>query len=186
MIDIWRPGGFPDLQSGVLTFFRDIDIKNGQIREAIARYEFAYPELISSEGPAINTDNYIAAIELADLYRRVGDEEQVRQLLDSVTPIIDSQPIVGMSGSGPYKAQVALMQGGTESGLDVLQEVVDAGWRASWRYVFDIDPAFEALRDEPRFKLIRTAVDADMGGQLARVRELEASGDIIRPEDLPQ
>jgi hypothetical protein len=55
-----------------------------------------------------------------------------------------------------------------------------------WRYAFDHDPIFEFLRGEPEFAAMRAKIATDMAEQLDRVRELEAAGEVLRPEALIQ
>ena len=90
--------------------------------------------------------------------------------------------ILGRQGSRYGNARAYALLGRNEAALEDLQRGVKAGWRMNWRLVFDYDPILEPLRDEPRFQELRELINADMEEQLESVRQLEASGDVLRPE----
>jgi hypothetical protein len=46
-----------------------------------------------------------------------------------------------------------------------------------------LDPCLESLHDEPEFAAIVAEIEADMAEQLARVREMERSGEL---EPIPE
>jgi hypothetical protein len=52
-----------------------------------------------------------------------------------------------------------------------LRNLVDLGWRRRWWYAFDVDPAFEPLRDDPEFKELRKYVAADMSSRYQSLHE---------------
>lgn len=167
-----------------LTVLRDNDIENGRQQDALQRYAAIYPEIVSADNPRIHRANYGSAVEIAYLLIRSGEGARGRKLLELVIPVIDAKPILGIWGSAYGNARTYALLGRKEEALAELQRGVDAGWRAGWRYSFDFDPLFDSLRDEPEFAAMRAKIATDMAEQLAHVRELEASGKIIRPESL--
>jgi TolB-like protein/Tfp pilus assembly protein PilF len=169
-----------------LSYLRDIDIANGRYDEALQRYATIFPEIVSADEPGINRANFYAAVEIAYLHIRSGEAEQGRQLLEAVIPVIDTVPILSVFGSAWGNAQTYALLGRTDEALAELQRGVNAGWRMGWRYAFDHDPIFESLRHEPEFAAMRAEIATDMAEQLRNVRELEASGEILRPEALIQ
>ncbi|MCH7820878.1 MAG: tetratricopeptide repeat protein [Proteobacteria bacterium] len=169
-----------------LELLRDIDIANGRQDDALQRYATLYPEIVNADSPGVNRANYFAAVEIAYLHFRTGEAERGRQLLEAVIPVIRSKPILGLWGSAWGNARTYALLGKNDDALAELQRGVDAGWRILWRYAFDHDPIFEPLRHEPEFVAMRAKIASDMAEQLKHVRELEASGEIIRPEMLAE
>jgi TolB-like protein/Tfp pilus assembly protein PilF len=167
-----------------LMLLRDNDIANGRQEMALQRYATFYPEIVNADNPRIHHANYASAVEIAYLLMRSGENARGRKLLASAKPVIDATPILGLWGSAWGNARTYALLGRTEEALAELQRGVDAGWRYSWRYAFDFDPIFDSLRDEPEFVAMRAKIAADMAEQLAHVRELEASGEIMNPEML--
>jgi tetratricopeptide (TPR) repeat protein len=165
-----------------LSHLRDIDIANGRYDEALQRYATIYPEIVDADEPGINRANFFAAVEIAYLHIQSGEEEQGRQLLEAAIPVIDSVPILSVYGSGWGNARTYALLGRRDEALAELQRGVNAGWRMGWIYAFDRDPIFASLRDEPEFAAMRAEIATDMAEQLRNVRELEASGEILRPE----
>lgn len=167
-----------------LSLLRDNDIANGRYDDAYTRYEAIFPEIVGADTPHVHRSNCFQAVDIAYLYIRSGREEQGRQLLEAAIPVIDATPILGFEGSAWGKARVYALLGRKDEALAELQRGVDAGWRIGWHNVFDREPIFDSLRDAPEFAAMRAKIATDMAGQLRRVRELEASDEIMRPEDL--
>ena len=171
-------------EGNALSLLRDTDITNGRQDEALQRYAAVYPEIVNSDVPAINRFNYSTAVDIAYLYFQSGNEERGRQLVEAAIPIIESVPIRGFWGSGWGNARTYALLGRNAEALAELQRGVNADWRLMWRYAFDHDPIFNSLRGRPEFKAMRETIAADMAEQLERVRKLEATGEIFRPEML--
>jgi TolB-like protein/Tfp pilus assembly protein PilF len=169
-----------------LSHLRDIDIANGRYDAALQRYATIFPEIVNADEPGIHRANYYEAVEIAYLHFRSGEEEQGRQLLEATIPIINTVPILSVFGSAWGNARTYALLGRRNEALAELQRGVDAGWRMGWRYAFDHDPIFEFLRGEPEFAAMRAKIATDMAEQLDRVRELEAAGEVLRPEALIQ
>ena len=91
----------------------------------------------------------------------------------------------GAAGQAVLKVLVVaviIAVGVVERAVVEIRRGIDAGWRALWWFYFDHYNVFESLRNEPEFQAMRAEVAADLAAQLARVRELEASGEIPAPE----
>jgi tetratricopeptide (TPR) repeat protein len=167
-----------------LDVLRDVDIVNQRYDVALRRYAEIFPEIVESADPEVTRSNYNAAEEIAYLLIRAGEEQRARRLLEKVMPVIDSLPLLGSWGNGVGKARSLALLGEDQQALDELRRGVDAGWRFFWRYEFDADPLLDSLRGTPEFQALRARVAADMAEQLAHVRELEASGEIVGPGSL--
>ena len=173
-------GGFGNF---ALTLLRDIDIGTGQYDDSLQRYASYYPEIASADSPNIHRANYFIAVDFAYLLIRSGKEEQGRQLLQAAISQIDPIPILSLEGSWWGNARTYALLDRKDKALAELQRGVDAGWRILWRYAFDHDPLFDSLRDEPEFIAMRAKIATDMAEQLERVRKLEASGEILWPDN---
>jgi hypothetical protein len=68
--------------------------------------------------------------------------------------------------------------GETERALKVLRDSVDAGMRVQWMDQVERSPHMKRLREAPGFHAIQDDVLADLGRQLALVRELEARAEL--------
>ena len=165
-----------------LVNLRDVDIRAGRFADALARFETLFPELTATQSPDLEAMLVTIIEDLAYLHLHSGNDARARQLLELAIPFTESQPILGRGGSRYGNARAYALLGRNEAALEDLQRGVKAGWRMNWRLVFDYDPILEPLRDEPRFQELRELINADMEEQLESVRQLEASGDVLRPE----
>ena len=182
-----------DLQRGTrgalglaLQYLRDIDIAAERFDAAMQRYTEFFPELANAEAPDVNRTNVLRGGEIAYLHLRAGDTDKARQLIDLIIPVMDKLPPQGNQGTSVGNAFSYAMLGRNDDALAEVQRGMDAGVRVLWRYFFDHVPELDELRGDARFRATREGIEADMAEQLARVREMEASGEIIRPEDLDQ
>ena len=74
--------------------------------------------------------------------------------------------------------QIYALQGKTEKALDALRQAIDNGWRVLWWYWLEHNQNLDSIRDEPEFQAMVVEIKADMAAQLARVRAMEASGEL--------
>ncbi len=64
-----------------------------------------------------------------------------------------------------------------------LRQAIDEDWRVEWWYQLKLKPDLESLHDEPEFQAMVAEIEADMAGQLERVREMERNGEL---EPIPE
>ncbi len=74
--------------------------------------------------------------------------------------------------------QIYALQGEKQKALSTLRQAIDEGWRGMWWYFLKHDPNLESLHDEPEFQAMVAEIETDMAAQLARVREMERSGEL--------
>ncbi len=145
---------------------------------AMQVYARLYPELLQDE-PQVNAWNHAAAISLADLLRRSGNDATADSLLEK------SLSVIGETTDRWYlSASVTayLLQGKTDRALTALREDIDAGWRVGW-WALEREPIYESLWDQPEFQAMMAEIKADMAEQLAQVREMERNGEL---EPIPE
>jgi len=165
-----------------LALWRDQDLAENHPAAAKERYLARYPELFGPGAPEVHRFNVSAAIDIAYLMLESGESRQAEILLEKIYTVAEAMPLLGFNGTWVGNAPVYALRGDRREALAELRRAVDAGWRAEWWYTFDQDPVFESLRDEPEFQAMRAEVAADMAAQLARVHEMEASGEMPAPE----
>jgi tetratricopeptide (TPR) repeat protein len=171
-VAIW-PNQFPQ----VLAFLRDHEIRADRYIEARALYEEVFPELLSERDPKVNLRNYPAAIDLALILSKTGEQEQADLLLDRSLQQIQRRPRLGRRGYGIADVQIYALQREKQKALSALREAIDEGWRYGWWWRLQ-KPDLESLHDEPEFQTMVAEIEADMAAQLARVREMERNGEL--------
>jgi hypothetical protein len=98
-------------------------------------------------------------------------------LLEGIEAVLRKLPQLGADGYAPDDAAVLALRGRKREALAALRSNEQAGWRSSWRYFRDADPAFDSIRDDPDFKAIFTDIERDMARQRAHLAK--------RPKDAP-
>jgi hypothetical protein len=82
-----------------------------------------------------------------------------------------------------HDIRVAAIRGDRAGTLRMLESLIDRGWRGEyWRYYRDHDPAFEAVRSDPRFRKVFSVVENDVRARRVRAAE---SGDLGRAPPMP-
>jgi hypothetical protein len=93
-----------------------------------------------------------------------------------------SLPLLGgglkWEGRATNDARVLALRGRKQEALAALRAAEQAGWRGwGWRWVRDLPPAFDSIRDDPEFKAIFADIERDMVRQRAELAK--------RPKDAP-
>jgi hypothetical protein len=121
--------------------------------------------------------NYRAAIDLALILSRTGEQERADLLLDRSLQQIQRRPRLGRRGYGIADVQLYALQGEQQKALSALRAAIDEGWRAGWWWWL-YKPDMESLHGEPEFQAMVEEIEADMAAQLERVREMERNGEL--------
>lgn len=155
-----------------MTAFMVLDadaLRRGDNAAVIAAVQSSYPELAGSGVPGIRRASLLPATDLALALQRTGDTERARALLDAASVFL---AVARRNGTHEYfidEARVAEIRGDHETALRVLGKLVADGWRGPyWRYYRDHDPAFDRLREDPRFRNAFAVVEQDLRSQRSR------------------
>jgi tetratricopeptide (TPR) repeat protein len=162
---------------------RDHEFRAGRYAEARALYEKGYPELLNEGDPTVDGSNWETAIDLALVLSKTGEQEHANLLLNRSFQHIQTLPRLSVYGYGIADVRIYALRGDKQKALSALRQAIDEGWRSWWRYSLKLDPTLESLHDEPEFAAIVAEIEADMAAQLARVREMEKSGEL---EPIPE
>jgi tetratricopeptide (TPR) repeat protein len=164
---------------------RERVIRAGRYAEARALYEEKHPELLNEGDPTVDGSNWAAAIDLALVLSKAGEQEHADLLLNRSFQHIQTLPRLGSYGYWIADVWIYALRGDKRKALSALREAIDEGWRSSWRYFLEHDPTLEPLHDEPEFQAMVAEIEVDMAAQLARVREMERRGELVLPTQLP-
>ena len=149
-----------------LRLVRDDALRSGAYDEALAWYRKYEPALFASP-PKIDANNMVKAPDLALLLRAAGMEEQATALLRATVEVYTAQYTLG---SANYPLGIAVVDalallGRDDEALARFRELVDDGWRMSWRFRTQLNRNLDSIRDNPAFQSITAEVAADIERQ---------------------
>jgi len=159
------------------------EMRTGQFLDARAAFEEIAPELLSEDFPKVDDRNYRAAIDLALISSKIGDQHRADRLLEGALQYIQQIPRLGQYGYEVADVQIYALQGEKPKALSALRRAIDEGWRNLWWYYLKQDPILESLHGEPEFQAMVAEIEADMAAQLEHVREMERNGEF---EPIPE
>jgi TolB-like protein/DNA-binding winged helix-turn-helix (wHTH) protein/Tfp pilus assembly protein PilF len=145
--------------------------------------EHRLPDVVSGVEP-ISARNVLPALDLATAQLRTGAGEDGRRLLARIAAYLDGPSALQLPLFTYERARVHALAGETDEALRTLDHAYELGLRTTWAldlrpqsflYVdpLDADPAFTALRRDPRFVRWRDRITADNARQLAHLRATE-------------
>jgi tetratricopeptide (TPR) repeat protein len=158
-------------------------LRAGRYSEARGLYEKSFPELVNEGDPTVAGSNWRAAIDLALVLSKTGEQEHADLLLNRTLQYIQTLQRLGAGGYWIADVQIYALRGDKQKALSALRQAIDEGWRGSWWYFLKYDPSLESLHDEPEFQAMVAEIEADMAAQSARVREMERNGEL---EPIPE
>ncbi len=164
--------------SAALLHLRNLDLAAGRYEAALSRYSRAWPSLTRDGEPDVHRWNLFAAIDLALVYRKLGEDGRAESLLQRSLQTTEGLPRLGVDGYWIADVRVHAIRGDVQQAVAALERAVDEGWRLLTWYHFNLDPNLEVLRDDPGFQALKARVEQDLARQARRVRELQQSGDI--------
>ena len=150
----------------------------GHYREALKTFGPFYAELSCAAGPVVTRINLGPAINLSLALEKTGDTECAAQLLTKSLELMRKMPRLGARGYGIADVEVYARQGRIRLALDTLRQAIDQGYRRFWWSQGERSPHMVSLLEEPEFKSMMNEIRADMAIQLARVRAMEADGEL--------
>jgi hypothetical protein len=121
-----------------------------------------------------------SAIGLADLLILSGQTDMGRRLLAAVLKRMDRE--APAAGRGElwflFQRPVALaLVGDGEQAIAVLQRAVEQGYAYhDWQYYFEQEPAFNSLRQDPRFQVLVQRVRAHAATERRALERMRAAG----------
>jgi tetratricopeptide (TPR) repeat protein len=166
-----------------LLLLRDHELRAGRYAEARALYEKSFPELLTDD-PKVDVRNFFHAINLALVLSKTGEQEQADRLLDRSFQQIQTISRLAFNGYWIDDVKIHALKGDKRKALSALREAIDEGWRSLWWYLLKQDPNLESLHDEPEFQAMVAEIEADMAEQLARVHEMQRSGELTAIPEL--
>ena len=160
-----------------LRLVRDDAIRSGNLDDARAWYLDRHPELFL-DSPKITVDNVNAAADLAVLLQRAGEPAAANTLIDAGLAWVQRTQPAGVYGNlvNIVAVELLALAGEKDAALDALQQAVDSGWRANWRYIFR-NETLASLRDVPAFQAITSELEDDMANQLDAIQALPDMGE---------
>jgi len=164
-----------------------LDLATGRPVDALARMEGDWC-LGATEIPEPYTN---CPVELVRIYQELGDDSAAQALGDAIV----RRAKLWADGIPPadwmrldYAAALATA-GQTNAALDILEDLVASGWRGDNYNPYPgatlcCNVAFDAIRDDERFKAIVATFEADMAQQLENVREMQQRGEVPTLEEV--
>jgi hypothetical protein len=109
---------------------------------------------------------------------KTGELECARLILNGALEVMQAIPRMGVAGYGIADVEVLARLGRRDEALASLRRAIDDGYRGFWWAQGLKSPHTESLHDDPEFIAMMQEIKEDMARQLARVRAMQASGEL--------
>lgn len=180
-----HPNGGRDSDALFMRIKRDEALATGDPTAGITVFRDHYPELFEAT-PALNRENLIQSLFLAQLMQFAGDDETASQLLQAAIEFYDRPwSVSGQEGAWlmSAKAQALSLLGKKDAALAELDRIVKNGWRLDWRLETVLNANFNTIRKTPDFQRIVDEIAADLELQRARAQSMTRGSGAAPPAD---
>jgi Tfp pilus assembly protein PilF len=128
-------------------------------------------EAVVSRVPPEQRDRYFGGSRIC-LNAWLGHDQTAKELLSRLEPVWRSQPAFGWMGTGGRDDDLArslACVGRNDDALTELEALLNEGYNIGWRDMA-VDPAFDAIRADPRFRAVSDKLKAADAAANARFR----------------
>jgi hypothetical protein len=136
--------------------------------------------VMQGDAPLVKPGAEHAATVVAQLLKSSGDHERARRLLEEVLKQLD-RATLPTSGNCVHVTRtrartLALLQRDAEAIAELKRTTLGENvWYQGW-YVFERDPAYAHLRDDPDFRSLRTAYRSRVSLERSKLAQLRSTG----------
>jgi TolB-like protein/tetratricopeptide (TPR) repeat protein len=153
----------------------------GRPRQALGILEQRLPDLVSGIEP-ITGRNLLPALDLAAAQLNTGARKDGQALLERITEYFDRPGASQLPLFAYQRARAYALSGEPDAAFRALEQAYDQGLRTTWAldlrpqsmfYIdpIDADPAFAALRSDPRFKHWLERIGAENALRIGQVND---------------
>ncbi len=137
----------------------------------------------ASGEPRIQETNldYADSVAIAQMMLWAGQKSSGVRLLHEVERMLDHGAKELKRGErmfGVTRATTRALLGDREGALQSLRESLSGVNQGTWWYVFGYEPAFDGLREDPRFVALRHQAEAHVAEQREHLQKLRAAGTV--------
>jgi TolB-like protein/Tfp pilus assembly protein PilF len=162
-----------------LSLLRDDALRRNRPEDARELYAKMHPDLLDDGVSELTAINFQAAIDLALVLYRSGEQQQADTLISLARRHMRTMSRTSAGGGfGIADVQIHAILGNSSNALSSLREAIDEGWRLQWWFYLKHDLALESLQNEPEFQEMFQEIEMEMTAQLERIREMEANGEL--------
>jgi tetratricopeptide (TPR) repeat protein len=151
------------------------DLRRGDYVAARARIIKRQPDILTAEPATLDWywDGYesISLTELAYVLQHTGETTRAREILDRSQAYFGEVPDIRVVAIHALRGEVA------QALVRLREDATIWSSYLGWKYLRDVDPRLESIRDEPEFKAFFAGVEAEVAAQRARLA--------ARPKDAP-
>lgn len=136
--------------------------------------------VMQGDAPIVKPGAEHAATVVAQLLESSGDHQRARRLLEEVLKQLDraTSPISGncVQVTRTRARTLALLQRDAEAMVDLKRATLgENAWYHGW-YVFERDPAYAHLRDDPEFRSLRATYRTRVNLERIKLAQLRSAG----------